>query len=559
MITMADEQELTVPLRILVDREKRRVIFAEACKDFVDVLFSFLSLPMGTVISLLGNQSSIGCMNRLYKSVEDLSTENLCTDACKHMLLHPRNILATYCKNLKLNVDDTESIKHYICSDMKCSRRLGGWFSIYDDVRCSCGELLSREIVLKDPIDDDKVGKDGVFLKGSAMFIISDDLHIIPSSPGTMVKMLSKLGVRNVKDLDEQVLNIKIKQIADLLKHSVISKSPLTEVFLKNPKLTSTTTMIKPLLAFLSHDKSLTMANESNISNEASSSKMTIKVLLRKPDNKVMFAEARDDFVDLLFSFLTIPLGSMVKLLGGKSSLGCIDNLYKSVENLSAELFLQLKRDKLDVDIDIINTKDLLLNLGLAPQYGCKNQLLDIHEQRPPLYYCYSKPIGGGYLYYLTTKQCNVSCSRGELVAPLTLKDPKVPLGEKLSNNGFLKSPAMFIVLDNLEVLPSSVSSITFLKTLETPIDDMEECEISIGKEEALNLLRASLISTCALTNGLPSLSKKPNNGVHERPIFLTYKRKRRKSVKKQQLDKISSLGVRSRPIRLKKPNMRYR
>lgn len=41
---MTDKKEVTIPLRILVDREKNSVIFAEACKDFMDTLSSFLSL-----------------------------------------------------------------------------------------------------------------------------------------------------------------------------------------------------------------------------------------------------------------------------------------------------------------------------------------------------------------------------------------------------------------------------------------------------------------------------------------------------------------------------------
>jgi hypothetical protein len=36
----------TFPLKVLVDRYSKKVVFVEATKDFVDTLFSFLSLPM---------------------------------------------------------------------------------------------------------------------------------------------------------------------------------------------------------------------------------------------------------------------------------------------------------------------------------------------------------------------------------------------------------------------------------------------------------------------------------------------------------------------------------
>lgn len=50
---------------------------------------------------------------------------------------------------------------------------------------------------------------------------------------------------------------------------------------------------------------------------------------------------------------------------------------------------------------------------------------------------------------------------------PLTFKDPK-------KNGGYMPSPGSFVVKDNLEVVPMSNSSFSFLKKLETPTDDFE-------------------------------------------------------------------------------------
>lgn len=67
-----------------------------------------------------------------------------------------------------------------------------------------------------------------------------------------------------------------------------------------------------------------------NTGTEAAKScnKMSIRVMVQKSNQKIVFAHAEEDFVDFLFSFLTIPLGSVVCLLGENSSLGSIDNLY---------------------------------------------------------------------------------------------------------------------------------------------------------------------------------------------------------------------------------------
>ncbi|KAG7543173.1 hypothetical protein ISN45_Aa07g030990 [Arabidopsis thaliana x Arabidopsis arenosa] len=103
--------------RLLIHEEKNRVILAEACKDFVDVLCSLLTLPMGTIVRLLDKhhqnlQSSIvGCFHNLYKSVFDMDVDNFETQARKKLLLCPKSIKESNCRKLKLNVDDTEATR----------------------------------------------------------------------------------------------------------------------------------------------------------------------------------------------------------------------------------------------------------------------------------------------------------------------------------------------------------------------------------------------------------------------------------------------------------------
>jgi hypothetical protein len=43
--TESVEQVEKVSLRVMVDKERNRVLYAEAGNDFVDALFSFLTLP----------------------------------------------------------------------------------------------------------------------------------------------------------------------------------------------------------------------------------------------------------------------------------------------------------------------------------------------------------------------------------------------------------------------------------------------------------------------------------------------------------------------------------
>ncbi|KAM0853590.1 hypothetical protein ACQ4PT_050981 [Festuca glaucescens] len=52
------------------------------------------------------------------------------------------------------------------------------------------------------------------------------------------------------------------------------------------------------------------------------------------PRLRVVFAETRKDAVSFLFSLLAMPSGMTVKLMGKDSMVGCISNLYTSVEKL---------------------------------------------------------------------------------------------------------------------------------------------------------------------------------------------------------------------------------
>ena len=59
--------------------------------------------------------------------------------------------------------------------------------------------------------------------------------------------------------------------------------------------------------------------------------KMSLKLLINKKDNKVVFAETKNDFIDFLFNLLTLPIGTIVSLLPKEN---CLRNLHKSINKL---------------------------------------------------------------------------------------------------------------------------------------------------------------------------------------------------------------------------------
>lgn len=207
-------EEATVYLRLVVDEEKNKVVLAEAGKDFVDILFSFLTLPMGTVARLLENHRksqtvSVGCFSNLYRSVEDLGIHYFETEACKQMLLYPRSTKDLQCKSLKLNINLTEGDKYFKCPSAYCKL-----CSNFRTTRCRCGSSMNEEVLVPEVKVVDNI-QNGVF-------IITDDLEVTVKSTGLVLEKLRSLGCTHVSKLGEKFVGIGSKEVSHSILHVML-------------------------------------------------------------------------------------------------------------------------------------------------------------------------------------------------------------------------------------------------------------------------------------------------------------------------------------------------
>jgi hypothetical protein len=169
-----------------------------------------------------------------------------------------------------------------------------------------------------------------------------------------------------------------------------------------------------------------------------------------------------------------MPLGSIVKLLGANSfaGAGCVGNLYKSVENL--------------------DPTSVLLNPGIAPQFGYPNQPLNIPHVLPPPTTYYYGPKRKRDRYYYNEEEGVISKSNASIVNPRVL-DSLDPRPFNMSSEGivgFVKRPALYGVLDNLKVIGvSGCFRLSYLQKQNLPIDDLEVKMITIGEAEVRWLL----------------------------------------------------------------------
>ncbi|KAK4268270.1 hypothetical protein QN277_024951 [Acacia crassicarpa] len=182
------------------------------------------------------------------------------------------------------------------------------------------------------------------YLRVTTCYIVSDDLTVMPSKADTTLWMLRNFGLDFVTE--RLTVSVTQKEVPDLLKCSLWSKAPLTDLFLRKKLMQ----IHKSGTLELSKVK----INEGQVKVGV---RMKLKVVISKSERKVLFAEAQEDFIDQLLIFLTIPLAAVKRLQQYNSGLGCIDYLYKSSSDLDATR-----------DFDLDNVKGKLLNPLVAPR-----------------------------------------------------------------------------------------------------------------------------------------------------------------------------------------------
>ncbi|XP_027927456.1 uncharacterized protein LOC114184345 [Vigna unguiculata] len=485
MAAVGTEQPLT--LKLMVIKGKKKVVIAEAGKEFVDILFSFLTLPLGTIARLVREESlvqppEVALLSTLYQSVQNLDDGYLCTDTCREMLLRPRNSMEAYCRSLKINIDDTEPTEYFVCKNLvNCPEKSPVFISSFKNKKCRCGALLGKPISAETSCVFDG------FIKSNVRFMITDDLKVIPNSLDEMVNVLKGSGIKTMSSVNVMSVHITKNQVVDLLKCCLCSKTVLTDLFLE--KLPNERLLKKKRIA------------PSDFKAKGSG-KITVKIMQRKSNGKIVFTEGKEDFADFLSSLLTIPLGGMAHLMEGCCCVGSVDELYKSVVDLNEDYFISK------------GVKYNFVHPVLAPQFKLGN-LLPLRCNYVPNYFCYIKCYDlHGHRYgsrsiascYLTSINKTVNSSL-ESCVPLKFVDPM----SDTSNNGkgYLKGPTTYMVTDDLVVTPSSsISVMSLLTSMSISVDDLEEKVVSIGTEEGVRILQASLSSTSALTLGLSHLTK---------------------------------------------------
>lgn len=207
----------------------------------------------------------------------------------------------------------------------------------------------------------------------------------------------------------------------DLLKCSLLSKSPLTDLFLGKKPFLNWSWSLK--------DFSCNVENNSNI-------QISLNLTIRKSDNKILFAQGEQDFADLLLNFIAFPLGGVIRKLGGKCCIGSIDGLYKSIADLDENGTLMSKE-----------AKKRLVDPHLAPMFKLSKEILA--SQEPHKFYCHYEGSFGysstGYKERIVNNDIFINheyrSTHGFSCKDMHLVNPKSSIE---TAEGYFKGPRMY-------------------------------------------------------------------------------------------------------------------
>ncbi|TYH89582.1 hypothetical protein ES332_D01G272700v1 [Gossypium tomentosum] len=250
------------------------------------------------------------------------------------------------------------------------------------------------------------------------------------------------------------------------------------------------------------------------------STRISIKLLIDQERNKVILAEAGNDFVDTLRSILIVEnLNSNI----------CCTHAYKHMLLYPRTIHEnRLKKMKLNMDVTeptkifmcengesmFFIADGLVVMKGLPGnliQFLHKLGIKNFHQIKEEVLEIDSYEIGK--ILFAETNEDFVDLLFSFLTIPFdsvlelllvrfsSFLDPKSLNPNSSFSSGYVLKNSSFLVADDLVVKSlSSVSIISVLKELNIPLVDVEQQVISIGQVEALALLKTCLCSSSPLS-----------------------------------------------------------
>lgn len=205
------ETKPSMNLKLLVDTNGKRVLFAEVGKDFVDFLLSLMSLPIGTVTRLLSCKDMVGSLGKLYESFGNLSNTYIQPDVDKDIVLKPKSAIFDGTATIFSLPSNNTPI--YICED--CNK----YVTYNPKDKCSyCGETMSTSIPFVEAqasTQEGSASSDGKgYVEGVVTYMVMDDLEVKPMSTISSISLLNKFNIKETGVLEERNVSMGMAEVS---------------------------------------------------------------------------------------------------------------------------------------------------------------------------------------------------------------------------------------------------------------------------------------------------------------------------------------------------------
>ncbi|KAM0860690.1 hypothetical protein ACQ4PT_046366 [Festuca glaucescens] len=229
-------------IKLVIDTKADKLCFAEAGSDVVEFLSCLLSLPLGTVASLLTKESMVGSIGNVLGSMEQLDA-NYKSNVLR---LSPAVAPATLSRLQQLLGSHLSNTNLFTCEGPNCNNYPSTTFS-FDNCtnrRANCRYLSATKgtacLVCKKPMDkpmtiepDAKTNGPKVVAGSPTTHAIKHDLSVTPASNLLSgITLLAQCGVMDISALEEKTVKIGKEEALAILVASLKSKTVLTDVFL---------------------------------------------------------------------------------------------------------------------------------------------------------------------------------------------------------------------------------------------------------------------------------------------------------------------------------------
>ncbi|KAL7084920.1 hypothetical protein ACP275_14G251700 [Erythranthe tilingii] len=232
---MAASTEPKTMLKLLIDTNGKRVLFAEANKNFVDFLFQILSLPVATLVSILRNHVDMGSLPNLYDGIKNLNNSYMQSHEKKLSLLKQVPLFIVPGSVVLPRRDDDAARKSYLCDSCYL------YASVEPGTFCpDCKEEMEQMIsYVGPPPPPDEIG----FVKDMVTYMVMDDLVVAPLSTTSSFALLHRFNLTDISAVEEKVVEFGLDEAVKLLSASLRTNNVLTSVFLNCTSTTSRTCM----------------------------------------------------------------------------------------------------------------------------------------------------------------------------------------------------------------------------------------------------------------------------------------------------------------------------